>query len=139
LTQSQDGDGSDDKYRAITVSERELKKLSRQLDRLMQEKKVYLNPDLRTGDLAEMLGTTQYVLSYLLNQHLKIGYYDYVNNYRIEEFKNCVKHEEVDRYTLDALAVKCGFSSRTSFFRYFKKVSGKTPSEYIREQRGEGR
>ena len=139
LTQSQDGDGSDDKYRAITVSERELKKLSRQLDRLMQEKKVYLNPDLRTGDLAEMLGTTQYVLSYLLNQHLKIGYYDYVNNYRIEEFKNCVKHEEVDRYTLDALALKCGFSSRTSFFRYFKKVSGKTPSEYIREQRGVGR
>ena len=138
LPQAQDTEGNDDKYRAITVSERELKKLARQLDRLMKEKKVYLDPELRTGDLAEMLDTTPYVLSYLLNQHLKVGYYDYVNNFRIDEFKNCVKHEDVDRYTLDALALKCGFSSRTSFFRYFKKASGKTPSEYIREQRGEG-
>ena len=40
--------------------------------------------------------------------------------------------DEYSKYTLTALAELCGFSSRTSFFRYFKKVIGITPNEYIR-------
>lgn len=135
ITVPSDNDQASDKYQAVTVSLKELRNLSRQLDHLMHHEKPYLNPNLRIGDLADKLGVSQYVLSYLFNQHLKIGYYDYVNNYRIEEFKQCVKNEDIDRYTLDALSLRCGFSSRTSFFRYFKKVSGLTPNEYIRQQR----
>ena len=60
------------------------------------------------------------------------NYYDYLNDYRIEEFKRLVDKDEYSKYTLTALAELCGFSSRTSFFRYFKKVIGITPNEYIR-------
>ena len=55
-----------------------------------------------------------------------------MNDYRIEEFKRLVDKDEYSKYTLTALAELCGFSSRTSFFRYFKKVIGITPNEYIR-------
>ena len=55
-----------------------------------------------------------------------------LNDYRIEEFKRLVDKDEYSKYTLTALAELCGFSSRTSFFRYFKKVIGITPNEYIR-------
>ena len=131
-------DQGSDKYQSVAMSQRELQAISRRLDKLMRTDKPYLNPDLRIGDLAERLEVSQYVLSFLFNQHLKVGYYDYVNRYRIDEFKQCVLHDDVDRYTLDALALRCGFSSRTSFFRYFKKAEGLTPSEYIRLQRNEG-
>lgn len=67
---------------------------------------------------------------YSINIWIKL--YDYLNDYRIEEFKRLVDKDEYSKYTLTALAELCGFSSRTSFFRYFKKVIGITPNEYIR-------
>ena len=43
-----------------------------------------------------------------------------------------VNKGEHAKYTLNALMELCGFSSRTSFFRCFKKANGITPSEYIK-------
>lgn len=94
--------------------------------------KVYTNSDLKVPELAAMLGISAHTLSYLFNQHLKCHYYDYLNDFRIAEFKRLVQQEEYAKYTLSALAELCGFSSRASFFRYFKKATGITPNEYIR-------
>lgn len=98
----------------------------------MHREKAYTNPDLKVADLAAMIGTSAHTLSYLFNQHLNRNYYDYVNDYRIAEFKHLIAEDEYSKYTLSALAELCGFSSRASFFRYFKKATGITPSEYIR-------
>ena len=98
----------------------------------MHREKAYTHPDLKVADLAAMIGTSAHTLSYLFNQHLNRNYYDYVNDYRIAEFKHLIAEDEYSKYTLSALAELCGFSSRASFFRYFKKATGITPSEYIR-------
>ena len=98
----------------------------------MHRDKPYTNPDLKIADLATMLGRSAHTLSYLFNQHLNRNYYDYINDYRIEEFKRLINEDEYSKYTLSALAELCGFSSRASFFRYFKKATGITPNEYIR-------
>ena len=50
----------------------------------------------------------------------------------MEEFKLLVGQDEYARYTLEALSELCGFSSKTSFFRNFKRVEGITPNEYVR-------
>ena len=94
-------------------------------------KNVY-NVKLKVADLAAMIGTSAHTLSYLFNQHLNRNYYDYINDYRIAEFKHLIAKDEYSKYTLGALAELCGFSSRASFFRYFKKATGITPNEYIR-------
>ena len=98
----------------------------------MLREKPYTNPELKIADLATMLGRSAHTLSYLFNQHLNRNYYDYINDYRIEEFKRLINEDEYSKYTLSALAELCGFSSRASFFRYFKKATGITPNEYIR-------
>ena len=41
--------------------------------------------------------------------------------------------KSASRYTLVSLSEQCGFSSRTSFFRSFKKFKGMSPAEYIKE------
>lgn len=124
---------SDAKYKTNKVSTEECKRLLDQLERLMNKEKPYKNPDLKIADLATAIGTTAHALSYVFNQHLQRSYYDYVNDYRIAEFKRLVGMDEYARYTLSALAELCGFSSRASFFRYFKKATGITPNEYIRQ------
>ena len=122
----------EEKYRKSNVTEEECRRLTGELEFLMQRDRLYVNPNLKIADLAAILNVSTYTLSYLFNQYLDKNYYDYLNDYRIEEFKRLVGKDEYSKYTLTALAELCGFSSRTSFFRYFKKVIGITPNEYIR-------
>ena len=130
---------TDDKYRTNKVSPEECKRLYRLLDQEMKRNKPYRNPNLKVAELASLIGTTSHSLSYLFNQYLEKNYYDYINEYRVEEFKALILKEEYAKYTLTALAELCGFSSRASFFRSFKKVTGITPNEYIKQVSGERR
>ena len=100
----------------------------------MKHDKPYTNPSLKSNDLARMANTTGHSLSYLFNQYLERSYYDYVNAYRVDEFKRLVRDTDTSRYTLAALAEKCGFSSRATFFRHFKAIAGITPAEYLKQQ-----
>ena len=86
-----------------------------------------------------MIGTSTQTLSQIFNVNLKTRYYDFVNEYRIDEFKRLVSSNEKDRYTLKALAGLCGFSSYTTFFRAFKETTGITPNEYMQQVEPTGR
>ncbi|MDH6342652.1 ligand-binding sensor domain-containing protein/AraC-like DNA-binding protein [Parabacteroides sp. PFB2-12] len=122
---------ADEKYKTNRLSEKECKELYKKLQNYMEEQKPYINSELKIGDLATAIEASSYSLSYLFNQHMNLSYYDYINQYRIEEFKRLVVDPKYKKYTLTALAGLCGFSSRSSFFRSFKKVVGITPNEYI--------
>lgn len=128
------GDKQDKKlrYKTTRLSDEECKRLLKTLDQLMRTSKPYKNPDLKIGDLASMAGTTAHALSFLFNQYMQKSYYDYVNTYRVDEFKRLVKETDTSRYTLTAMAQMCGFSSRASFFRHFKTITGITPAEYLK-------
>ncbi|MDR0939488.1 MAG: helix-turn-helix domain-containing protein [Mediterranea sp.] len=125
----------DEKYRTYKFSPIECRRLTEELETLMRREKLFTNPDLKISDLSVRLGRSANTLSYLFNQHLQRNYYDYINDYRVAEFKRIVKTEDISNYTLEALATRCGFSSRSSFFRNFKKATGITPSEYLTELR----
>ncbi|MCH5213653.1 MAG: helix-turn-helix domain-containing protein [Muribaculaceae bacterium] len=123
-------------YTTTRLTEEECKRLYRRLESVMKTEKPYTDPELNSKRLAEMAGTSAHSLSFLFNQYLKKSYYDYVNEYRVEEFKQMVRDSDVSKYTLTTLAERCGFSSRASFFRHFKSITGQTPAEYLKEQEG---
>ena len=100
----------------------------------MEKDKMYLNQDLRLQDVANAIGCNTGDLSQVLNLYLKINFPDFINQYRVEEFIVRVRDKNASKYTLAFLSEQCGFSSRTSFFRSFKKLKGKSPAEYIKEQ-----
>lgn len=122
-----------DKYRNNKVDEENCILLERKLEEMMKGEKMYLNPNLKLRDVSAKIGVPVYNLSYVLNIYMHQRFNDYVNNYRVAEFKLLVKDEKYRKYTLDALSELCGFSSKTSFFRNFKRIEKITPSEYIRQ------
>ncbi|NDV83667.1 two-component regulator propeller domain-containing protein [Bacteroides sp. 51] len=122
----------EEKYKTNRLTTEECKALLQKLSLFMEEEKPYTNQDLKIADLAKGIDTSSHSLSYFFNQYLNQSYYDYINEYRIEEFKKMVNNSDYSKYTLSALAELCGFSSRASFFRSFKKITGITPNEYIR-------
>lgn len=125
-------DSSEDKYRNYKLSDEECKRLIKILDKEMSKNKLYTNPSLKIADLADVAKTSSHALSYVFNQYLQKSYYDYINEFRVEEFKTAIQNDKYSKYTLEALSEHCGFSSRASFFRSFKKVTGITPNEYIK-------
>ena len=121
------------RYKTTRLSDEECKRLTKVLDQVMRTSKPYKNPEMKIGDLASLAGTTGHALSFLFNQYMQKSYYDYVNTYRVEEFKRLVKETNTSKYTLTAMSQMCGFSSRASFFRHFKTITGITPAEYLKQ------
>lgn len=129
----------EEKYKTGNLPADECKRLAEKLKEVMQKERPYTNPDLKMTDLAAIIGVSSYTLSYLFNQYLKCNYYDYINDCRITEFKCLVDKGEHNKYTLDALIELCGFNSRTTFFRCFKKANGITPGDYIKSVENTGK
>ena len=124
------------KYEKSGLRERDSELLHMQLTSLMAEEKLYRKPELSLHDLARRLGTPPNYLSQVINEREEKNFYDYVNMLRIQEFLQMAQQPESRKLTLFAIAQDCGFNSKSSFNRYFKKVKGRSPSEFIGEDAG---
>jgi AraC-like DNA-binding protein len=100
------------------------------LKTLMEEAKVFTNPDLKLATLAEEVGLPSHQISKLINEKFGKSYNDFVNEYRVQEFIRCMNHDKYKAYSLYGLALEVGFNSKSSFNAAFKKITGKNPSEY---------
>ncbi len=97
----------------------------------MKEQKPHLNPDLNLGMLSKELGVSADYLSGIINGLLEMNFYDFINHYRVEEFKQMCRESSKRKLTIIALAYDCGFNSKATFNRVFKKNTGITPGEYF--------
>lgn len=122
-----------EKYKGNRVPQDRGELIINELKQRMTENKLYLNPGLKLADLARDINYPVNEISQVLNQDLNQSFSDFVNKYRVEEVKELMSHGEHEKFTLVAIAKKCGFNSKTSFYRVFKKETGKTPAEYLKE------
>ena len=123
-------------YEKSRMNQNEYKALHKKVKDCMENDKPYTNPNLRITDLAAMVDCTPTKLSQMFNQHLRQNFFDYVNLYRVEEFKRRVASEKYSQYTVVAISETCGFK-RSTFFATFKKFEHCTPTEYL-QQHGTG-
>lgn len=121
-------DGS--KYKNSRLDTKSIETHKIELLRLMTEEKLFRNSKLSVDDVAKLLGIPRQHLSEVLNVHMKVGFQDLLNEYRVEDFIECLRGGTYHNYTLLGIANEVGFSSKTSFNSAFKKLKGMTPSEY---------
>lgn len=122
-----------EKPQKVLLSNKECEAMKRRITLCMDEDRPWTNKNLKSTDLAANIGISPNVLSYVLNQYMHTSFNDFVNEYRIREFKKKVAEETHLQITLSALAAECGFGSNASFFRAFKKSTGITPNKYLRK------
>lgn len=116
-----------------TTSSPEILLWKSKIETLIQKEKLYQNPELNLTDLAKKLETNASVISKTINQGYRMNFNDYINNYRIEAVKANLSNGEHKKSTLLGIAYDCGFNSKSTFNRAFKKNTGKTPKEYLKE------
>ena len=111
-----------------TMIDQELKK---RLMKFMEENKPYLDPELSLQKLARQLGIQANALSRLINDGTVRNFNDFINVYRVQDMMNMLRSGEQKTQTLLGIAFDCGFNSKATFNRAFKKATGLSPRECI--------
>jgi AraC-like DNA-binding protein len=100
---------------------------------LMKTSKPYLEPKLTLSNLADEMDISINHLSQVINQYEEKNFFDFVNSYRVHEFKVRALDPANSNFSILAIALDSGFNSKSSFNQVFKKFTGQTPSQYMSE------
>ncbi len=122
--------------KSIAHKKREIKKPDEsniyytKLIRLCSDHKIYRDSTLDRDKVAEMLGISPSYVSQLINSISGENFSTYINRYRVEEVQSLILDKEFENYSLLAIGLECGFSSKTTYYNWFKKMTGMTPNTY---------
>ena len=98
---------------------------------LIQGEELYRNPRLTLSNVADALNTNTKLVSTIVNSGFQMNFNDFINHYRIEAIKNKLESGEHITSTLLGIALDCGFNSKATFNRAFKKSTNLSPKDYI--------
>lgn len=122
-----------------TTDEHELAVL-RELQKCMENDKVYLNSSLTIQDLAKQVGTNKTTLSHVINTCLGQNFAALLNGYRVQEAIRLLTDRQYVAYNMETIGEMCGYSNRQVFHAAFKKEMGVTPTHFrkisINSQKG---
>lgn len=99
---------------------------------MMKEQKPHLQSDLSLSQLASELRTSSAMLSRCINAGFDKNFNEFVNEYRVGEVKSKMGNPKYKHLTVLAIALESGFSSKATFNRVFKKLEGRSPSDYLK-------
>ena len=125
-----------DASRAKILSEEKLVELKALLNDLMISKEPYLDSELSLSNRARQLMMTTHQLSYVINAGYDENFYGFINKFRVEKAKRLLLDNEANKFSMLGIAFESGFNSKTSFNTAFKKITGKTPSEFKERRSG---
>lgn len=100
------------------------------VDNLFNDSKPFLDPDLNIQKLASLCKVPINELSFILNNHYKQSFFDFINSKRVKEVQKRIEKGDIENFTMLSIALDCGFNSKSSFNRLFKKYTNLTPSQY---------
>lgn len=121
-----------DEPEAEAVTEVDDEEIGKKIEALMNEKLYFLNKDVKIDDVVKEVCSNRTYVSHYINTMYQCSFSDYINKYRTEYTKKLLASANKD-IKLTQIAEKSGFSSETSFFRNFKKFTGMTPADWVRD------
>ncbi|MCG8577235.1 MAG: helix-turn-helix domain-containing protein [Flavobacteriales bacterium] len=126
------------KYVSSSLHEENYDAVISQISEIIVEKELYKESDFSLKRLAEEANSNTRYLSQAINHKLGMRFSDYVNEFRIKEAKRQLLLPDNRNLTIEAIGKNCGFQSKSTFFRIFKKVTNLTPKQFIAEQKKSG-
>ena len=120
------------RYANSKLEEEEVGEIQNGLKMIM-ENKIFLEPELTINGLAQKLNCSRHHLSQVLNEHLKQSYYDYINNFRVNEVMILLRDPARQHQKIASIAYDAGFNSLSTFNEVFKKTTGQTPSQFRKQ------
>ncbi len=118
------------KYSGMFLKEADVEQYVSKLRNFMAAEKPYLDANISLPELAGRLQIPSHQLSRIINERFGVNFFDFINQYRIEEVKLRIADPAYENLSLLGIAFDSGFNTKSAFNRVFKKMTGFTPSEY---------
>ncbi len=115
------------KYERSALSKTQAERIANKINRVMAKEQLHLDSSLSLHKLARHIAISPNYISQTLNDTMGTNFFDYVNKWRVETAKpEIIANED----TVLNIALEAGFNARSSFYKAFKKETGKTPGEF---------
>ncbi|MEM1386701.1 MAG: helix-turn-helix transcriptional regulator [Pseudomonadota bacterium] len=129
---TQGANGAGQKYSKSALAAEHADRIARKLTAAMRDDTLYRDANLSLTKLAQHINASPNYVSQTLNEHVNRSFFDFVNEWRINEAKKLLLENPED--TILAITYEVGFNSRSAFYTAFKKETGITPSQYRRHE-----
>lgn len=117
----------DQKYKRSALGQAQAQRIADKINTTMSQEHLHLDPSLSLHKLARHVAISPNYISQTLNETMETNFFDFVNKWRIETAKpKIIANED----TVLNIAFEVGFNARSSFYKVFKKETGKTPTEF---------
>lgn len=97
---------------------------------LIEKEKFYTISNLNLKMLSDLVNVREKELSKLINSHSKTNFYQFINGFRVNEFKKLLQSDKAKQLSILGLAQEAGFVSKSTFYSAFKNLEGITPKQY---------
>ena len=124
------GEDKTTKYKKSGLRDEDADQHLEKLLHFMKTDKPYLNSEVTIGDISKQAGISRHAVTQIINQKLGKNFYQFVNEYRVEETKRRIIDPENANFTLLAIGFDSGFNSKSTFNTIFKNVTDMTPSQF---------
>lgn len=106
--------------------------------KLFEKKKQFLKKNITLPAVAKQIHTNRTHLSYVLNEHIKLSFSNYIKLLRIKYITNLLlENSKYLNYSIDSLAEECGMANRQVFSLHFLDINGIRPVDFIRKRKEE--
>lgn len=114
-------------------SENQEDQLLVKLNQYLKREKPFLLHNITIDDISKELGTNRTYLSKAIRDGLNHNFNSMINELRIREARQMLADNKYCHISVEGIGQMVGFSSKSSFYKYFKDSTGVTPS-FFREK-----
>lgn len=106
--------------------------LIRRIQEVMEDTDTICNPKFDIDRLSELVQSNRTYVSQAINDRFGKNFRSFLNGYRIREALRIFSGPDASHFTIEAIALKVGFLSRSTFRNAFSEVTGVNPGFYLK-------
>ncbi len=118
------------KYRKSSLTEDDKKRILEGIVNEFESKSYFEDNLASLSDLAKKLGESPHHVSQVINEKLNCNFFELLARYRIEKARKIFTEDLKNKLTVEEVSEMVGYNSKTAFNNAFRKITGKTPSEF---------
>lgn len=118
------------KYKKSSLDEENKKLIITAIKNQMENEKFYTNSTASLSGLAKAINESSHHVSQAINEELNQSFFELLASYRVEEAQSILKTELGKKLTIEEIAERVGYNSKSAFNTAFKKITSLTPSAF---------
>jgi len=118
------------KYQKSSLEEGNKTVILEAINNQMQNEKYFIKSTASLSGLSKTIHQSSHHVSQVINEKLNQSFFELLASYRVEEAKTILKSDIGKKLTIEEIAERVGYNSKSAFNTAFKKFASQTPSQF---------